>query len=189
MMDDLNDKFDYIESIYGNSRVDDEKKVLQLLEDSEEMVRIQMIEACYAVRQENIHKALWKRLDRTIGLEKGYLLLTLSYIYKNQSDRIMNILLAETKSTDQNERIDAYAGLVILGQDIYVNYIVDFFDSENYRLRCAACNLLCEIISWDMLSEERISFVFDAVMRLSKKEKTNAVNSSIKTLINIINRQ
>ena len=49
-MNDI-EKYDFIEKQYGNSNFIDLSKVIQLLDDNDECIRIEMIEACYACEQ------------------------------------------------------------------------------------------------------------------------------------------
>lgn len=67
-MNDI-EKYDYIEKIYGNSYFDNIDVVLKLLSDTDEGVRIEMIEACYACEQELVRKKLFQMLNDTKGLE------------------------------------------------------------------------------------------------------------------------
>lgn len=56
-MNDL-EKYDYIDSIYGCTYFDDLDFVLKLLSDTDECVRIEMIEACYACKQGRVKEEL-----------------------------------------------------------------------------------------------------------------------------------
>lgn len=86
-MNDI-EKYAYIENEYGKTFFPDINEVYKLLDDSDECVRIEMIEACYACEQEEIHKKLIEKLETAKGLEKGYLLLTLAYIYEEEKKKL-----------------------------------------------------------------------------------------------------
>lgn len=179
----MEDKCEYIESIYGKEYFPDIQKVLDLLNDKEDTVRIEMVEACYAVKQEKIRIELWKRFRMTKGLEKGYLMLTLTYIYMNEPENIVDILVQYTNSDDDIEKLDAYVGLVLLGKKNFFMEILRFFDHSSYQIRSRTCNSLSELLYEKKISEDNLALLKEAVFTLEKKEKTRAVKSSIERLL------
>lgn len=185
-MNDI-EKYAYIENEYGKTFFPDINEVYKLLDDSDECVRIEMIEACYACEQEEIHKKLIEKLETAKGLEKGYLLLTLAYIYEDEKEKIVPALQEGITSKAEVERLDSYIGLIILGWDRYLKEVLEFFNSSDYHLRCAAINLLSELIQNERIDFEALGKIKNALSQLDQIEKTNAVKSSINHLLEIIN--
>ena len=163
-MNDI-EKYDYIEEIYGNPRFDNIDVVLKLLSDTDEYVRIEMIEACYACEQE----------------------LTLSYIYQDNKKKIVDILNENIHSLDVYEKVDAYIGLIILGYDSYLEEVLKFLESSEYYVRCAVLNMLSELIQNNLIKKEDFKTIVNVVNKICDKEETQAVNSSIQHLFEIIN--
>lgn len=187
-MNDI-EKYDYIEEIYGNPHFDNIDVVLKLLSDTDECVRIEMIEACYACEQELIRNKLFQMLKNAKGLEKGYLLLTLSYIYQDNKKKIEDILNENIHSLDVYEKVDAYIGLIILGYDSYLEEVLKFLESSEYYVRCAVLNMLSELIQNDLIKKEDFKTIVNVVNKIRDKEETQAVNSSIQHLFEIMNLQ
>lgn len=185
-MNDI-EKYDYIEKIYGNSYFDNIDVVLKLLSDTDECVRIEMIEACYACEQELVRKKLFQMLNDTKGLEKGYLLLTLSYIYQDNKKKIVDVLNQNIHSMDVYEKMDAYIGLIILGYDSYLKEVLKFLESSEYFVRCAALNMLSELIQNNLIKKENFETIVNVVNKIYEKEETQAVKSSIQHLFEIMN--
>ncbi len=185
-MNDI-EKYDYIEKIYGNSYFDNIDVVLKLLSDTDEGVRIEMIEACYACEQELVRKKLFQILNDTKGLEKGYLLLTLSYIYQDNKKKIVDVLNQNIHSMDVYEKMDAYIGLIILGYDSYLKEVLKFLESSEYFVRCAALNMLSELIQNNLIKKENFETIVNVVNKIYEKEETQAVKSSIQHLFEIMN--
>lgn len=185
-MNDI-EKYDYIEKIYGNSYFDNIDVVLKLLSDTDECVRIEMIEACYACEQELVRKKLFQMLNDTKGLEKGYLLLTLSYIYQDNKKKIVDVLNENIHSMDVYEKMDAYIGLIILGYDSYLKEVLKFLESSEYFVRCAALNMLSELIQNNLIKKENFETIVNVVNKICEKEETQAVKSSIQHLFEIMN--
>lgn len=187
MMNDI-EKYDYIEEIYGSSYFDNTDIILDLLSDSDECVRLEMIEACYACKQELVQEKLLQMLKTTTGLEKGYLLLTLSYIYQDHEEKIIDYLKKNIHSVDEYERMDAYAGLIILGYACYLEEFLKFLNSSEYYIRCATLNMLSELIKNDLIKKEDIITIRNVVSQVDKQEKIRAVKSSIQHLLGVINQ-
>lgn len=185
-MNDI-EKYDYIEKIYGNPYFDNIDVVLKLLSDTDECIRIEMIEACYACEQELVRKKLFQMLNDTKGLEKGYLLLTLSYIYQDNKKKIVDVLNENIHSMDVYEKMDAYIGLIILGYDSYLKEVLKFLESSEYFVRCAALNMLSELIQNNLIKKENFETIVNVVNKIYEKEETQAVKSSIQHLFEIMN--
>ena len=83
--------------------------------------------------------------------------------------------------------MDSYIGLIILGWDRYLKEVLEFFNSSDYHLRCAAINLLSELIQNERIDFEALGKIKNALYQLDQIEKTNAVKSSINNLLEIIN--
>lgn len=185
MMNDI-EKYDYIEKEYGASYFKSTNIVLELLNDSDECVRMEMIEACYACEQEIIQEKLFQMLQSTNGLEKGYVLLTLAYIYQDNQERIVDILRENILSSDVYEKMDAFIGLVILGYKDYVKDIFKFLEADEYTVRCASANMLVELIQNEFIQKDDIIPIQNDIYQISQKEKTQAAKSSIQHLLEII---
>lgn len=186
---DFLDKCSYIEeNCYGISHFDDLKLVLKYLDDSDELVRIEMIEACYACEQEVIHDKLLCMLETAEGLEKGNILLTLSYIFQDDKERIIGYLKEYMNSVDIYEKMDSYAGLIIIGEGSYLEVFLDFLKSNDYAIRCATANMLSEFIQNNLVIGEDILMVRDYIISIKERENTRAVKSSIDNLLIVIDR-
>lgn len=184
---DAIDKYFFIEeNYYGVSNFEDLEMILSLLDDDDDIVRIEMIEACYACEQEIIREKLFQMLQSTNGLEKGYVLLTLAYIYQDKQERIVDILRENILSSDVYEKMDAFIGLVILGYKDYVKDILRFLEADEYTVRCASANMLAELIQNEFIQKDDIIPIQNDIYQISQKEKTQAAKSSIQHLLEII---
>ncbi len=184
-MNDI-EKHDYIESIYGCSFFEDTNKVLNLLSDTDELVRIEMIEACYACKQKTIKNKLFHMINFSQGLETGYLLLTLSYLCQEKPEELTYLLDKYIQSNDIYERMDAYASFIILGFDKYLINYLEFLNSKDYTIRCAALNLLSEFVENEILNENQIMGIESIILNMKNNEHTRAVQSSIEHLLEVI---
>lgn len=188
MMDALEKYFFIEDNYYGVSNYDDADTILALLDDDDDIVRIEMIEACFACKQKVIHEKLFQMLENARGLEKGNILLTLSYIFQDDKEKVIGYLKKYINSLDMYERLDSYAGLIVIGEVNYLIVFLNFFKSDDYAIRCATANLLSEFIQNDILIGEEILKVKDYIISIKERENTRAVKSSIENLLMVIDR-
>lgn len=181
------EKIDYIENeLYGKDYYDNLDMVLNMLDDEDELVRIEMIEALYNCRQNVIHEKLLSMLNDTNGLEKGSILLTLAYIHDDEPDKLEPLLLKNSESDDEIVKRDSYIGLLIIGKHEYLKYVLTFFQSSDYRIRCGTVNLLAELIENDYIPLPDVNMIENTLSELEKDEETAAVKSSIANLKKVL---
>lgn len=88
---------------------------------------------------------------------------------------------------DVYEKMDAYIGLIILGYDSYLKEVLKFLESSEYFVRCAALNMLSELIQNNLIKKENFETIVNVVNKIYEKEETQAVKSSIQHLFEIMN--
>lgn len=175
-------RYQAIEFIQQSGILDTLKRVRQGLCDSEELVRVVSIEILGEVQDERSVKDIESLLDDASSLVRGAAALSLGEIGINGIiDKLLSRLLVED---DDEVKIPIYTALYILGQDEYLENLLEGLANEYYRVRCASANLLTGIAN-----EHNKAKIVEALSIAFQREETVAALSSIKNALAYINDQ
>lgn len=152
------------------------------LHDSDELVRVACLEILGEVQDERSVKDIKSLLNDTSSLVRGAAALSLGEIGMSGSiDELLSRLQVED---DDEVKIPIYAALYTLGQDEYLENLLEGLCNEYYRVRCASANLLT-----DIANEHNNAKIVEALSLAFHREETVAASSSIKNALAYINDQ
>jgi len=104
---------------------------------------------------------------------------------KLQFDDVVIVLEEGLKKERRNwARLGYYVGLVLSGQDQYLDLIIAMLGNRSYKIRCAVANSLVELVN-----ENSQSKILEALSKALRREETVAGRSSIESAIDYINSQ
>jgi HEAT repeat protein len=149
--------------------------LLLLLDDKNYMVRTESADSLSYFPYHNVLTVLKRVAENDKHyLVRGYAISSIALISKHLdiiSEELK--LFFETRSRSENRifcKLNCYFGLYVLGEIKYLDSIIAVLKSKNYLNRCAAMNVLTEI-----LDDNNSSILIDTVQRLLPNEKSNAV--------------
>jgi len=175
-------RYQSIECIQQSGVLDSLKRVRQGLYDSKELVRVVCLEVLGEVQDERSVKDIKSLLNDASPLVRGAAALSLGKIGIGES---IDDLLSRLQVEDDDEvKIPIYAALYTLGQDDYLENLLEGLNNEYYRVRCASANLLT-----DIANEHNNVKIVEALSLAFQREKTVAASSSIKNALAYINDQ
>lgn len=166
-----------------------EKILIELLKDKAELVRVN---ACDSLCNSNSIKVL-KLLKETIlmdksSLVKGYAALSIADIATRinyNAEELIEFFKSAVKKEKVNwVKINFYKALYMLGDESYLDILINELNNKFYRNRCAIVNILSEIVTHENLTKIRA-----ALIERLKIEKTFAVSSTIEKVIQYITEQ
>lgn len=154
-------------------------KVRDGLTDPDELVRTTALEMLGQVRDENSLKSIELSLEDESALVRGAAALALGQIGRNEAcDILKSKLLVED---DDEVIVPIYAALYTLGQECYLENLIEGLDNDYYRVRCSTANLLPSIAN--ARNKDKI---LDALNLALKREETVAASSSLESAISSI---
>lgn len=154
-------------------------KVRDGLNDPDTLVRTTALEILGQVRDEKSLKAIEFSLEDESSLVRGAAALALGQF---GLDDVCDILKRRLLVEDDDEVIvPIQAALYTLGQESYLENLLDGLDNDYYRVRCATANLLASIAN--TRNKDKI---LNALNFALEKEETAAAASSLKSTISSI---
>lgn len=169
-----------IEFIQQSGILDTLKTVRQYLCDSDELIRVICLEILGEVQDERSVKDIDSLLDDESFLVRGAAAISLGEIGISSSiDKLLSRLSVED---DDEVKIPIYSALYSLGQDAYLEKLLDGLNNEYYRVRCATANLLT-----DITNNHNKAKIIEALSIALQKEETVAASSSIKNALSFMN--
>lgn len=175
-------RYQAIEFIQQSGVLDTLKRARQGLYDSKELVRVVCLEILGEVHDERSVKDIKSLLNDASSLVRGAAALSLGEIGISGSiDELLSRLQVED---DDEVKIPIYAALYTLGQDEYLENLLEGLSNEYYRVRCASANLLT-----DIANEHNNSKIVKALSIAFQREETVAASSSIKNALVYISDQ
>lgn len=171
------------EILVKTNDVEAEKILLKLLKDKDELVRVNACDSLCNSASEEVISHLKDRIskDRS-SLVKGYAILSLvDIIVRTNKDLVLSRDFFKNMLRMQKVqwvRINIYKALYILGDEEYLEKLIEELNNRYYRNRCAVVNILSELIV-DSNSKK----IERALAERLQKENALAVKNSIKDII------
>ena len=187
------------------------KRLLELSSDEDEEVRMRSLEALDSIRTPEVEDRIRKGVNDPDELVRHSCLEILGFwkdkasidlIKKAFSDESWMVrseaavALAEIgdkesistikekiETADEEELVRYYFSLYKLGEHEYYSKFLNCMFHENYRIRCAAANLITEITN-----PNNKQFILNLLSSVVKKEKSKAALSSINEAIKELTR-
>lgn len=155
--------------------------LLHLSNDEDAFVRTEAYDSLGIFYFPEVEAALFKAISfEEDGLAKQYSILSWADVssklhddFKDNISFMLNVINCnQADNYDSNQIcLCCYYALQLFGCDVIQN-MIDFFNSDEYSIRCSALNLL-----YDVMNEENEELINSAVVELLKKENTIAVKS------------
>ncbi|KJS03900.1 MAG: hypothetical protein VR68_00175 [Peptococcaceae bacterium BRH_c4a] len=154
--------------------------LVKTIRDKNSLVRICSAESLGVIKAKEAVQVLREALLDEDRLARGYAAEALGQIGDKGSRELISEALRRERRNDAKVRY-YYALYMLDNNDEYILKILQMFNSKSYQVRCAAANLLSDLINKDNLKliKRRISLIY-------KKEKTPAVRYSLENLIGSI---
>lgn len=150
--------------------------LVRKLQDPDELVRVETAESLGAIGDKKTLPALWKALDDSSALVRSYVAGAIGELGGRKNiARLENRLQKEKSDT---ARVGYYQALYKLGKrDVLDQLLRLLSESKDYRVRCAAANILGDIVE-DKNSARSIYTVLNKALRL---EPTTAAKSTLRS--------
>lgn len=202
----MSDKLAEIESL-ANSNANNIKRLLELSQDTDEEVRFRAIEAFESFTKTPLlldrvraglsddDELVRSTCAELIGVwQDSNSIETLFQLVSDEDELVRSaaitslgkmarkdavwFLEGKYKELQSLERLSASIALYTLGREEYLKEAISFLGNGDYRVRCAAANLLA-----DFTDEDDISLVVTSLKEALLKEDTKAAASSISSAI------
>lgn len=174
-------RYDMVDLLYDLKYPWWESVLLSLIDDKEELVRVQVIETLEGKTSEKTCQALKKKLAHDTPLVRGYACVTYAINAEllDQKEEAISILKKRLrKERDSWLKLCIYYGLYWLGEKQYFDRIIKGLRNKNYRNRCLAVNILD-----DILDDKNLSVIKRKLRKQYERERTRAVCSSIERVL------
>lgn len=160
-------------------------EIVEFLEDSDPIIRVDAIEALTGVRDPYVLLRLMvlALTDRS-WLVRGWATASLG----ESGEEILSPILGKIIRTDRSAfvRLNGWYALVWLGEDAAYNQVLRFLEHPYYRIRGAACNLILNLIESKRLKLEEINGTLDLLRELITREKVYSVYEAMNRCIHSI---
>lgn len=166
-----------------------EKILLNLLNDSDFLVRASACDSLYfSVAQETLQKLKKSARDKR-HLVRGYAVLSIGDVQRNikvnNKPTIDFLKDIEKKEKSRWVKTAVYSSMFVLGETSYFKKLVNTINDINYKNRCFALNLIEQII------DENIEFDFNLLYEVAqnrlKIEKNFPVKQKLYEIMNRLN--
>lgn len=151
------------------------ERVRCLLNDCDELVRVQAVELLGYWRDSSSCELIYKSLNDKSSLVRSSAIISLARACGKSYLSEMRRLAAVG---DCAEQLSATVALYHLNEDTSINDITKYFFHNSYHIRCAAANLISEFVL-----DKDISKLVDCLEKAMISEKSNAVLSTYKRII------
>lgn len=152
----------------------------KMLWDRDELVRTTAVDALRSVRRPDLFASLTKALDDRSPIVRSSAAAAIGDIGLAKGFRVLSSRLSSEK--DEHAQIGLLLGLIKLGHEEYLEQLLDFLRSGNYRIRCATANSILELTD----SIKNKPLVLKKLREALKKERTVAARSSISNALNAL---
>lgn len=177
-------KIELAEILAGKNDIKVNEIFLILLNDTDELVRINACDSAYNINSAEILDKLKEISINDKYIVRGYALLSIGDIAKKY-EKESNLNFLENRLKREHSKwvkIVIYRSLYLLNkQNEYIDELLKNLNSNNYKIRCLVLNCINELID----DENNLKIKQKLSERL-KIEKTNAVKSSINKILNNI---
>lgn len=179
-------RYEVSEVLSGRNEIEINKIFLELLNDENELVRINASDSVYNCTSNQIIDKLKDIILNDKYLVRGYAILSICDI-ANKCERkkeIQNFIEGRLK-VEKSKWVKAtiYSSLYLLNnENKYIILLLNLLDESNYKIRCMVLNRVSEL-----LNEKNCLIVKERLENKMKVENSVAVRSSIIKILNKIN--
>jgi HEAT repeat protein len=169
-----------LESLKGYDGEDVFEAIVRNLKDSDELVRISVVEAIGDLNEIKGLEHLYEALTDKEEIVRGYAAEGIGKIGKAASIPILEKHLKyETSSLS---KLGFFVGLYLLGERKYLTLMLALLKDPSYRVRCAVANSVV-----DLLNQENVNLIKQSLLSALNNEQTNAARSSLQGALEEIN--
>ncbi len=174
-------RFRAIEAFENFSAIDSIlTRVRESLTDPDELVRTMAVELIGDWKDTGSIRILYSLMSDKSEIVRAAAITSLGQI--NEKETIW-FLQKKYSSLNGLEKLSAAMALYMLGKHEYFDGAIDFLENENYRIRCAAVNLLKEFTKNNDV--EKVLLIMKTALL---KEESKAVSSSLEGAIRELTR-
>ncbi len=175
--------------VFSNT-VETEKILIRLLNDKEELVRVN---ACDSLSPSSSKDVISLLIDKAkndkSSLVRAYAVMSVADISKNigcTEETIKLMLYIFGKEEVNSVKISYYRSFLLLGQKGYLSQFLEKINDRFYRNRCAVANLLKDLINEKVFSKNELVKVKNVLKSRLKIETSLAVKDSIEKLLSML---
>ncbi len=177
-------RYEVAEVLSGKNEIEINKIFLELLNDENELVRINASDSVYNCTSNQIIDKLKDIILNDKYLVRGYAILSICDIANKceRKEEILNFIESRLK-VEKSKWVKAtiYSSLYLLNnENKYIILLLNLLDESNYKIRCMVLNRISEL-----LNKKNYLIVKEKLENRMKVEDSVAVRSSI---INILNK-
>jgi len=159
--------------------------LLSMIDDTELLVRANVCDSlCIGKSYDTIQK-LQHRILNDSYLVRGYAILSLADIAKNNNrffDEILTFLTqAYRKEKSGSVKVSYYYAFCLLGKESYISHLLAELKHKFYQRRCAAINIIGDLIKEGCI--RNIEQVRKTFVECYEIEQSDAVKASIKSVL------
>ncbi|MBL8150738.1 MAG: HEAT repeat domain-containing protein [Blastocatellia bacterium] len=152
--------------------------LIDMLNDPDELVRIEACEALESIGDKKVINALWEKIHKDESfLVKRYAAIALGNLGDKEEIKKLRAITKTEKSV--SVRVGLYYALYKLGETDVLSNLVDLLKNKDYRTRCAVSNALAEICK----SPPDSKVAYQALQEALRNERTIAAKSTIESCI------
>ncbi len=178
--------------VFSNT-VEAEKILIRLLNDKEELVRINACDSlCTSTSKDVITLLIEKAKKDKSSLVRAYAVMSATDISKNigcKEETLELIMYLFSKEKVNITKISYYRSFLLLGQKCYLSQFLEHINDRFYRNRCTVANLLKDLITDKIFSKFELAKVKNALESRLKIETSLAVKNSIEKTIYMLPKE
>lgn len=154
----------------------------KLSRDKESLVRVEAVASLSEYCCVKSYKVLKNALYDSDYLVRKYALFGIAYIGKklNPEETIELLQEYDKKEVNLHCKVSIYEGLYMLGQQVYLDKLMNLFWNDDYQIQCSVANSLSEVIE-----QKNVPVIRKFLHTLKIEEYSVAVKSSIENLNNV----
>lgn len=154
----------------------------KLSKDKEPLVRVEAVDSLSEFCCVKSYKVLKNALYDLDYLVRTYALFGIAYIGKklNPEETIELLQEYDKKEVNLHCKVSIYEGLYMLGQQVYLDKLMNLFWNDDYQIQCSVANALSEVIE-----QKNVPVIRKFLHTLKIEEYSVAVKSSIENLNNV----
>lgn len=155
-------------------------ELISAFDDIEELVRIEVAETLGIIGDKSALPVLWKKINDSSPLVRREVAIAIGLLGNSDDARKLEEKLKNEKNA--TSKLGFYYALYRLGNDAYLLKLFQLFKSKQYRIRCAAANILVACLDDRLLAHLILSTLQEAL----KDEPTIAAKSSLTSSIKAV---
>lgn len=159
------------------------RALIRSLRDPNELVRIEAAESLGAVGDRKALPSLWKALDDRSPLVRSYIAGAIGSVGGERDVARLEERLRRERS--DTARLGFYQALHMLGRRGVLKDLLELLRSDDYRVRCAAANILSNVAA----DRADTPLVMSALRKALRSESTVAAKSSFRAGLRTLGSQ